>query len=682
MEGSKSPERFTMPIKESFKGLSILILAVLPALIIYGEDLKIIFYEALKTEALTHILLIPVLAAIMLYMKRDAIKSILSVKTRRSKNPIAKHSDTIAGLILCLTALLTYWYGSHTSYPMEYHIFSIPIFLAGTTLILSNSKVLRVALPPILFFLFLIPPPIDLLYALSGVTANLKTQASYTILRALNIPVTLLQSYGPPTLQLETKPNPTSFTIDLPCSGVYSLVAFIIFSAFLAVISKAPAKKRCAIFLLGLPIFEALNTIRITAIVYIAYHLNEETALLFHSTAGIILVFVGMTLTLLISEKALGIKILQSKGKAENCPTCNESLKRRKRFCLACGRLLQKPRLRISQEAWAKAILLIIGCLIVATTLKAPTFAIAKNSIEILSTEPEQVTGTLPEIEGYRLKFLYRDTSYERLAKQDAALVYAYYPENRSKPVMYASINVADTLSNLHSWEVCLISLQISRGRYPLVEVLSSKDVRLTDEPPIVARYLAFRSPRNYTQIILYWFERAPFNNGITVEQKYVRINLIILTQKPEVPKEFEEDLISTGKAIASYWEPIKGKALISLGIPALQATLALSAFSFVLINIAKHTYETKRLERNLRLFLNLATKREKKILNVLKELSEEKKRLETQDILKAFNQGSEEKLNLEELTKILEDLEKHGLIEKDITIIDDTIKQVWKTKI
>ena len=51
MEGSKSPERFTMPIKESFKGLSILILAVLPALIIYGEDLKIIFYEALKTEA-------------------------------------------------------------------------------------------------------------------------------------------------------------------------------------------------------------------------------------------------------------------------------------------------------------------------------------------------------------------------------------------------------------------------------------------------------------------------------------------------------------------------------------------------------------------------------------------------------------------------------------------------------
>ncbi|RLG07467.1 MAG: hypothetical protein DRN65_03415, partial [Thaumarchaeota archaeon] len=97
---------------------------------------------------------------------------------------------------------------------------------------------------------------------------------------------------------------------------------------------------------------------------------------------------------------------------------------------------------------------------------------------------------------------------------------------------------------------------------------------------------------------------------------------------------------------------------------------------------IAKHTYETKRLERNLRLFLNLATKREKKILNVLKNLSEEKKRLETQEILKAFNQGSEEKLNLEELTKILENLEKHGLIEKDITIIDDTIKQVWKTKI
>ena len=510
-----------MSIKEDFKNVSFLILAVLPAIIIYGEDLKILFDEALKTEALTHILLVPAFAATLFYLKRDTIKSILSVE-KRKKDPIAKHSDAIAGLILCLTALLIYWYGSNTSRPTEYHILSIPIFLTGTILTLSNFKVLKLTLFPTLFFLFLIPPPLDILYAISGVTANLETQASHTILQALNIPVTLSNAYGPPTLQLEANQNPTAFTVDLPCSGIYSLIAFTVFSAFLASISKATAKRKAAMFLLGIPTFEALNIIRITTIVSIAYYLNEEIAMLiFHSLAGLTLIFIGMILTLIISEKILGVRVLPKKAKTD-CPTCKESLKKGLLFCQACGRLLKTPNWKISREAWAKATLLTIGCLLVAMSLKAPTFAIAKNTVEILSTKPENTANILPEIEGYNLTYLYRDTKYENLAKQDAAIIYAYYPKNESKPTIYASINVANTLSNLHSWEVCLITWQTSRGRYPLVEVLDSKEIRLMENPPIIARYLAFRNPNNYTQIALYWFEKATFNNGITVEQKYV----------------------------------------------------------------------------------------------------------------------------------------------------------------
>lgn len=673
-------------IRANYQIILLIILVVMLFLIVYGHDLNILFNEAIQTEAFSHILLVPLFGAFLFYLKRKSVRAALSLeKTRRASN--IKFLDNIAGVVFCLTALLVYWYGSHTFYPLEYHMMSIPIFLMGVILVLSNSKVLFTLIFPVLFLLFLVPPPMEIMYAAGGVMANFETQASYMILRTFGVPVTLSYSYGPPAIQLSTSSNPVSFAVDLPCSGIYSLMAFAMFSAFLAFISKASIKRKALMFLAGFLIFEVLNIVRITVIVSIAYSFGQEVAMLiFHSIAGLLLIFIGMLLTLVIADKILKVRIFIEQEEIKSCPRCRRSLKNNESFCLSCGKFLDLPNLKVSRETWAKILLLIVGCWLATISINAPTFAMAKESIEILpSTSLTNTTETniLPEISGYRLRFLYRDVNYERIAHQDAALVYAYFPTaNYSKPTIYVSINVANSISNLHSWEVCLITWQTARGYYPSVLVLDSKEIQLLEGAPIIARYLVFKHPENYTQATLYWFERATFNVGVTVEQKYVRISLITLTYESTSYKKFEDELLSVGKIVASHWEPLKVQSLISLGIPTLQLLLAVSIVSLLFMKITQYTYETRKRTENLKIFRRFASKKEKLILQVLVELAKEKKNIETTEILSYFKEKTGKSIRLNKLIDFLERLEEYRFLKRDILTVGNTPKLVWKIHI
>ena len=213
---------------------------MLLVLIVYGRDLEILMNEALQSEALSHVLLIPFFAGILLYLKKDMLKASLALEKLQKKTK-TQYLDEVIGTALCLIAFLLYWYGSHTFYPLEYHILSIPIFIMGITLILFNLKALTVLISPILFLLFLIPPPTKYMYEIGGVLGNFNTQASYTLLKTLGLPVTLTSSYGSPTIALTTSTGqPLSFAIDLACSGIYTFIAFAMFAAFLALVASAP----------------------------------------------------------------------------------------------------------------------------------------------------------------------------------------------------------------------------------------------------------------------------------------------------------------------------------------------------------------------------------------------------------------------------------------------------------
>ncbi|MEM2820599.1 MAG: exosortase/archaeosortase family protein [Candidatus Bathyarchaeia archaeon] len=648
--------------------------------LIYWRDLEILVNEALNTEALTHIFLVPFLIGFLLYRKKDIFKASLEIGKIQEK-PRPNITNDLTGLSLCITAFLLYWYGSQTFYPLEYHMLSLPIFISGVTLILFGLKALKIILSSILFILFLIPVPSEYTSALGGRLADFNAQTSYLLLKFFKIPAALSLYYGAPTIILSAPDSrELLFTLDLPCSGIYTFLAFTIFAALLALIIPISKIKKILIFTLGFLIFEALNIIRLTAIILVAFFLSEEASMLiFHTTAGLILTFIGMLITLFTSEKVLKIKFTSKNSEEQFCPKCEnkKSLSRLESFCEYCGRFLNPIR-RPSQRFWIKLGILLPVCIILSLSVNAPVYAITKESIEVTSTWEEAIN-IFPQISNYTLKFLYRDVNYERIAKQDASLIYAYFPRNLTKPVVYVLIGVANSISNLHNWEVCLISLPMAQGKYPLVSMLESRDIQLLEDTPIVARYLVFRNQENYTQITLYWFERASFKTGVTVQQKYVRISLIILTRESTKYSHYENILLDFGRIIASYWEPIKAQALISLGIPLQQSLLILSVLSAAAAKIMEHTSEWRKRTNNTKLFNRFAHPNDKLILQAITELSEKKNAITARDINLAIEEKAGRFMKIKALMARLNNLEKYGFIKRDLAVVNDKPVLVWK---
>jgi len=653
---------------------------ILPILIVYWQDLSILFNEALQSEAVSHIILIPFLVSYLIYRKKELVKASLALEKLRGETKLVSVSD-IVGAAFCLTAFLLYWYGSYTFYPLEYHIASLLIFVMGVTLIFANVKTLMILIFPIMFLAFLIFPPSNVTYAAGGLLANVNTQGSFTLLKIAGLPVSLSHKYGAPVIALNTSTStsPIEFAVYQASSGIYSLIAFTMFATFLVYITRGSLTRRATLFLLGLLILPILNIIRISLIVSIAYWLGEEIAMtIFHTFTGWLLIFSGILLLLLIGEKFLHLQILAGSKESSSCSGCNESLKKQEPFCFNCGKFLKPLQVRISKRFWTKIIALLIASYLVTVSIQAPVFAFA-SGLTVSNTNPQADTNVFPEIIDYQLQFLYRDTRFERVAGQDASLIYAYLPQNASTLPVYVIVGVATSISNLHNWEVSLIAWRISQGLPPLVTLIESGDRQLTENPRIIARYIVFDHPSNYTYVALYWYQRAMFKTGLTVEPRYVRINLLVLTKNPNDAAKLIEELQSMGQSIAAYWEPLKAQTLVSLGVPLQQFLLGSTVFAAIFVQTSEYALKQRKKRTNLKIFEKIAPPNEKLLYQTIKELNQKTKETTTQQIASALEKTTGKTVKLNELVEILNHLEKNEIIKPDIINILDQPRLVWK---
>ncbi len=643
---------------------------------VYWQDFSILANEALNSESVSHILLVPFLTTYLLYQKRHLVRASISVKHFRTKGLVSM--DEVIGLALCLSSFLLYWFGSYTFYPLEYHIASLPLLVLGTTLFVFNRRTFTFLLIPILFLLFLVPPPSTITYSAGAVIASFNTQVSYTILQAAKIPVIMSYAYGAPTISVNLPSGqPLSFAVDLACSGIYSLTAFTMFAAFLSYISKGAATRKAALFLLGFSMLVILNIVRISAIVFIGYQFGEEIAMtLFHTASGWVLIFVGILALLVLGEKFLHLELFSKPLETSSCKECESkgSKEKTQNFCGNCGSFRSAGNPKQMRRIGIKiAVLTVLFCGL-AMSIQAPVLALAGSP----AIAPSNLEAMFPELQGYRFESWGRDEIYEQLSQQDLSLTYAYLPANASKPAIYVLLGVADSLANLHNWEVCLVTWRTSQGQLPLVSVLDSKDVQILVDPPIIARYFVFRSPLDYTQATLYWYEKALFSIGTTIQQKYVRISVIILTTQESGYQEFEERLLAVGSLIAAYWEPLKTKSLISVGVPLTQYLLALLSVFIVFAGVGDFLNEKRRKRRNLRIFESFATPPEKMVLQTIEKLGTKGRKIRHETIMSALRKKSNVALSQNEVLLVLDSLENYGLIKKDIANIQNIPKLAW----
>jgi len=646
---------------------------------LFSQDLIILFNDAIQSETTSHLLAVPLLLAYLIYRKRKMLRVMTPIENK-NKPKETRHLPTIMAILLLITSILLYWYGSHTFTPLEYHMLTLPIFVAGLTLIIFNPQTLRQLAFPICFLIFLMPPPSEILYALGGTLSVVSSEASNAIVNAFGIPSTITSEYGNPTI-IVTRPDNTTihFTVDIACSGIYSLIGFLIFAVFIAYIIRDKPWKKLALILIGLPLIYSLNIVRITIILMLGYYYGEALALqVFHLLGGWILIFLGTLLLLTISEKIFKTKIFTST--AQKCSQCRSKSKTKQDFCTSCGRILKPSSMKISKVDMVK-IAAIATSVIVLMSIQTPVFALTEASPIIVIDTPsgQQVSTTiLPQVPDYTLTFWYRDTDFEEKAKQDMSLVYFYSPTNQSKEPMWVAIEIASTSSSLHRWETCLITWPLSKGYQPKVTQIELRDIQLTENPPIIGRYFAFQYvATNETQAVLYWYETATFTVNSTSQQKHVKISVITYPETIEDMPNIENQMIAIATAIANYWQPIKTWSQITMIISQNGANLAaVTSIMLIATLIFNHVENRKQKKTSTNVYQKLSTQH-KQIVDAVREIEKTVKPT-LDDITKTIGKRISKKQLLQELSE----LEKIGIIKSIISSQQDEPIKTWKTQI
>jgi len=679
------PPFFSLPRSEialNLKGIAVL----LATLAIYHQDLTIIGNEAIRSELMSHILAIPFLLSYLLYRKRKMLKAVIPFEASALRGKTI-FTDELFGITLCLLAFLLYWHGSYTFHPLEYHIASLPLFVAGCALIIFNAQTLKVLAFPIAFLLFLVPPPLEMIYAVGTTLSTFSSQAACAFLKAIGLPVNLATQYGTPTIVLENSGGlPLTFAIDIACAGIYSLIGFTIFGAFATYITRGAPWKKATMFLIGFPLIYALNITRIILIVLIGNQYGMETAMqAFHLLGGWVLIFMGTLILLTLSEKVFKIQLFTPKSKTTPCNDCSQNPAIKQHFCPACGRLVNPVSIRLSKRDLSKIFILVISAILIAN-LQVPVFALTEGPTEVtiktLGVE-QATTQILPEIQGYTTRFIYRNKEFEEIAKQDASLTYAYLPTDETKITIWITLEIAKTRGSLHPWEVCLITWPLHEGYQPRVTQLSLRDVQLLQNPPITARYFAFQDKRsNLTQVVLYWYEESFFNTGTSLEKEHVKISVIAFAKNPEDVPSIEEELLPFGKAIANHWQPIKTWSQFTLAIAQHGTILITISTALLAITLALHVIE-KRKERksNLRVYNKLALEEEKLILQAVYQAAK-KDEPTANGIALCYQRLAGKPIESSLLLQKLNEAEEAGLVRKEIISQDDEPMLVWKSQV
>lgn len=152
----------------------------------YYLDLQIVFLDAIQNEATNQILLVLPILTHIIYRKRRILRAEISVE-QSNWSRTSQHFTTLIGALSCTAATVSYWYGSYTFTPLEYHILTLPILTAGLVLVLFNLETLRQLIFPIFFLFFLTPIPEELLFKLSSVLSTSSSLVSSAVANLLGV---------------------------------------------------------------------------------------------------------------------------------------------------------------------------------------------------------------------------------------------------------------------------------------------------------------------------------------------------------------------------------------------------------------------------------------------------------------------------------------------------------------
>ncbi len=662
------------------------LIVILPA-VIFWSDLMIVFSDALKSSSTSYVFAIPFIVSYLVYRKREMLRSAIQEKSLKFYKSI--RLEDLVGVLFLSISIILYWYGSYTFNPLELHLFALPLFISSLILIFFNIQTLRQLLFPLLFLLFLVPIPFQAISAAGSSLSTLSSQLAYYALTPF-FQMSLVSEYGTPTIMMNLR-NGTwaSFSVDVACSGINSLVGFLVFAFFIAYLVRDKLWKRTTIFGLGVPLVYSLNVFRIIIILFVGYFFGVTLALeVFHLMGGWLLIFVGTILLLLILERFLHMRLVTKK--TASCPNCNskETKKSNDKFCFECGRLypnLPKFKIRTDMPKIVGVALLVM----VISFAQPPVFNLTQGPAElsIQSLQGQQATTEiLPQISGYDLYFQRREKTFEEIAEQDAALVYGYIPNEGDKEPIWVALEIAGARTQIHMWETCLINYPTKMGQQVFIEPIESNELEINQNPPVIARYFSFVYNEKATQSgllqsVVYWYETSYFKVGSSSELKYVKISA---SGHPETEADIpavKEQLEQVATEIIEYWQPVKTWSIVTLQVSQNGDLLIVANLFLLGLIILTYLNQKKGKKQENKVAYKKISAEKRQLIDAIRETEKDSKST-LDNIARVLGRNKDTTFEKTELLEQIVELEKMDLVRKALANRYDDPVRIWKTNL
>ena len=563
----KITQRFGVEIKVAIIAIA--------AIVIFFQDIYIIGSDAIASSYYNFVLVIPFLSAYLIYRKRKLLRAVMPLRDDGGRSNV----NMAGGISSLLVALITYLYGSGTTYALDYHLGALLIFLAGSILLFFNRKTLWVLTPPLLLFIAALPSltqfGLSFWLAMSWLSV-IPAHWLLVHLLGLNVVVTL-PSENIPTLLLTTASGSTyGFAVGVASSGVYSVVGFTLFAAFLGYVGKGSLWKKALLFIAAYPLLVLINILREVILVYVANIWGEFAFNVFHATSGIALVFISIFILLLIGDRALKLDFFPFFNPAlKSCDLCDDPGYKvsHNNFCANCGKYLKSASRKFSsRDAYAIIGILIVSVIFVATLAPAVATASAPTKLPIQTVSGTSADALLPQVHGWNLSFVERDTYAQEALDQDAALVYNYVQVTNGTATpaanLYVTIQVA--AGGMHTPEASLVVYPVLFG-YSGVNVLTDSNIQILTQPYLVGTFFVYQQQKS-TSAYIYWISRAAFNFGSYSDFRNVEIsvwqNTSFLASSGVISgasnlSAIKQLFLPLTQSIASFWQPLSSNSVI-----------------------------------------------------------------------------------------------------------------------
>jgi len=231
-------------------------------------------YEYTKPESYyAHAPLIPLIVALMLWHRRDALKA-------------APKAPALGALALLLPALALLVFAIKTQ-AEALESTGLLLTICAAVWLALGTRFVRVALFPLSFLWLMAPLP--------GPVLNDSTQRVQMLSTVLADKLLHLMTFGTTLVGNVITMENYSLFVDVPCSGFKLLLALLTFSAAFAYLVDGRPARRLALFAFSLPLSLLVNGVRIALIGVVGECIGTGAAHVFHDWSGMLTLVLGFT---------------------------------------------------------------------------------------------------------------------------------------------------------------------------------------------------------------------------------------------------------------------------------------------------------------------------------------------------------------------------------------------------